>query len=143
MPMKLTGDISIIVIIIFIILSYCGGINLSGEMVHNATYNVTMSSSKNIWRKTNQNLIMPVFKLFTNTFLNTMMLDENFHDSHHHQIHHPHQHHHHHHRHHHQHCHHRHHNDSTEWMSFQQMDIARISRPRDLFPEGFHKVLSR
>ena len=29
---------------------------------------------------------------------------------------------------------------STEWMSFQQMDIARISRPRDLFPQGFHKV---
>ena len=31
-------------------------------------------------------------------------------------------------------------NYSTEWMSFQQMDIARISRPRDLFPQGFHKV---
>jgi len=31
---------------------------------------------------------------------------------------------------------------STEWMSFQQMDIARISRPRDLFPQGFHKIFS-
>ena len=29
---------------------------------------------------------------------------------------------------------------STEWITFQQMDIARISKPRDLFPEGFHKV---
>ena len=35
------------------------------------------------------------------------------------------------------------HNGSTERMSFQQMDIAQISRPRELFPKGFNKVLSR
>ena len=28
-------------------------------------------------------------------------------------------------------------------MKFQQMDIARVSRPRELIPEGFHKVLSQ
>ena len=35
------------------------------------------------------------------------------------------------------------HHGSTKRMKFQQMDIARISKPRELFPEGFHKVFLR